>query len=57
MAVGFDPMVEVDLAQVGGDNFFAQLVRFDAEKRHAKSRQRCDQRMRDLIRVRGSDDR
>ena len=35
MAIGFEPMVEVDLIQVGRDDFFAKFVRFDAKKRYA----------------------
>jgi hypothetical protein len=42
VAVRFQPVVKVDLIQVGGDYFFTQLVRFDAQKRYAKSRERCD---------------
>ena len=37
VAVGLEPMVEVDLIQIGGDNFLAQFVRFNAEKRYAES--------------------
>ena len=30
VAVGFQPMVEVDLVEVGGDDFLAEFVGFDA---------------------------
>src|SRR6202166_2059681 len=54
VAARFEPVVKVDLIQVGGDDFFAELVCFDAQKRHAKSRERGDQRLGDLIRIRGA---
>jgi hypothetical protein len=54
VAVRFEPMVEMDLVQVRRDDFFANLMRFDAKERHAKSRERCDQRLGDFVRVRGA---
>ena len=54
VAVGFKPVVEVDLIQVGGDDFFAEFVRFNAQERYAQSCERGDQRLGDLVRVRGA---
>jgi hypothetical protein len=45
VAARFEPVVEVDLLQVGGQDFFTQFVRFDRKKWHAKFRKSCDERL------------
>src|SRR5713101_6279487 len=49
VAVDFEPVVEEGLVQVRGHDLLAQLMGFDAEKRHPQSRQRSDQRLRDSV--------
>ena len=49
VVVRFQPVVEVNLIKVGGDDFFAEFVSFHAQERHAKAREHGDQRLRDLI--------
>ena len=51
VAVGFEPVVEVNLIQIGRNNFFTKFMRFDAQKWDAEPRQRGDQGLRDLIRA------
>ena len=36
MAVCFEPVIEVDPVQVGGDDFFAEFVRFNAQEWDAR---------------------
>lgn len=54
MAVGFQPMVEVDLVEIGGDDFLAEFVGIDAEERDAQACERGDERLRDLVGIRGA---
>lgn len=54
VAVGFEPVIEVDLIEVGGDDFLAQFMGFDAEERDAQACERGDQRLRDLVWICGA---
>jgi hypothetical protein len=47
-------MVEMDLVEVGGNDFFAEFVCFDAKEWDAQARKRGDQRLRDLIWICGA---
>ena len=49
MVVRFQPMIEVNLIQIRGDQFLAQFVCLAAYEGHVKSGQRGNQELGDLV--------
>jgi hypothetical protein len=51
IVVALKPMVEMDLIEVRRRQFLPEFVRLAARKRNLQSRESCDQRLSDPIRV------
>jgi hypothetical protein len=43
MAIGFRPVVQMNLVEIRGHEFFPQRVGFTAQERHLKPSEYCDQ--------------
>ena len=54
MAVGFEPVVKVDLIKIGRDDFFAEFVGVCADEWQAQSGEYRKQRLRNAVRISGS---
>ena len=49
IVIAFQPVVEMDLVEIRGDQFFSQLMRFTADERYLQPSQHSNQRLHNAV--------